>query len=66
MTKQDRLNIDLKGLRERIENHRDDPAWRALSMSKKIRLLIEASLEQSQSENHRFSPPSNDQSKFLQ
>ncbi|MBE9182530.1 hypothetical protein IQ268_28680 [Oculatella sp. LEGE 06141] len=44
MTKQDRLNIDLKGLRERIENFRDDPAWKALSMSKKIRLLIEMSL----------------------
>lgn len=46
MTKQDRLNIDLKGLRERIENFRDDPAWKALSMSKKIRLLIEMSLNE--------------------
>ncbi|HEY9740454.1 MAG TPA: hypothetical protein V6C90_08175 [Coleofasciculaceae cyanobacterium] len=45
MTKQDRLNIDLKGLRGRIENHRSDPAWKALSMAKKIRLLIEAGLE---------------------
>jgi hypothetical protein len=51
MTKQDRLNIDLKGLRERIENFRDDPAWRALSMSKKIRLLIEMSLNQDESHN---------------
>ncbi len=46
MTKQDRLSIDLKGLRERIESHRSDPAWQALSLAKKIRLLIEAGLAQ--------------------
>jgi len=46
MTKQDRLSIDLKGLRERIESHSSDPAWKALSMAKKIRLLIETALEQ--------------------
>lgn len=45
MAKQDRLNIDLKGLREPIENHRADAAWKALSMSKKIRLLIQMGLE---------------------
>ncbi len=46
MTKQDRLNIDLKGLRVRIENFRSDPAWKALSMAKKIRILIEMGLSQ--------------------
>jgi hypothetical protein len=52
MTKQDRLNIDLKGLRGRIENHRSDAAWQALSMAKKIRLLIEAGLEQTEREGN--------------
>ena len=42
---QDRHNIDLKGLRDRIEAHSTDPAWKALSMSAKIRLLIELGLE---------------------
>jgi len=64
MTKQDRLNIDLKGLRERIENFRDDPAWRALSMSKRIRLLIEMSL--SQDESHNLSVSDSEPSKSLQ
>lgn len=45
MAKQDRHNIDLKGLRERIEGYSNEPAWKALSMSAKIRLLIEMGLE---------------------
>lgn len=45
--KQDRLNIDMKGLRVKIENFRLDPAWQALSLSKKIRVLIEIGLSQS-------------------
>ena len=43
-TKQDRLTIDLQGLRPHIESYRDDAAWRELSLTKKIRLLIEAGL----------------------
>lgn len=43
-TKQDRLTIDLQGLRPQIESYRDDAAWRELSLTKKIRLLIEAGL----------------------
>jgi hypothetical protein len=49
MSKQDRLSIDLKGLRERIETHSSDPAWKALSLAKKIRLLIETALDQGES-----------------
>lgn len=45
MAKQDRINVDLRELRTPINSHRDDPAWQALSMSKKIRLLIEMGLE---------------------
>lgn len=44
MAKQDRISFDLKGLRERIERYRSSAEWQALSMSKRIRLLIEAGL----------------------
>lgn len=42
----DRFTIELKDLRDRIENFRSDPAWKALSLSKKIRVLIEMGLSQ--------------------
>lgn len=40
MAKQDRLSIDLKGLREVIQNYRSDSAWEALSFAAKIRVMI--------------------------
>lgn len=42
---QDRLSIDLRDLRERIVSARSDVAWRNLSMSAKVRTLIEIGLE---------------------
>jgi hypothetical protein len=42
----DRQNVDIEGLRERIVNlHADNPMWERLSMSQKLRLLIEKGLE---------------------
>lgn len=40
----DRVSIDLKGVREKIQNFRDDPAWQALSINKQVRILIEIAL----------------------
>ena len=45
MSKQDRLNLDLRGLREQIEGYRDTPEWKALAWSRRVRLLIEAGLK---------------------
>lgn len=61
MTKQERINIDLQGLRERIENFRSDPAWVALSLSKKIRILIGMGLSQGEAQPS----PSNEPPKTL-
>ena len=45
MANQQRINIDLKGLREDVENHRDTPEWKELSLSKRLRLLIRSGLD---------------------
>jgi len=39
--KADRVTIDIRGLRDRIENFRPDPAFQALSLAGKIRYLLE-------------------------
>ncbi len=41
----DRLTIEIGDLREQIENCRDDDAWKELSLSAKIRVLIKAGLK---------------------
>jgi hypothetical protein len=42
----DRITIDVEGLREAIANARPDAAWKALSLSKKTRILLEERLLQ--------------------
>lgn len=43
----DRLTLDITDLKERIEASRqDDPAWRELSLSGKIRALLVQQLEE--------------------
>ena len=44
--KADRISIDLTSLRERVENTRNDSAWKALSLSKKVRILLEERLDE--------------------
>ena len=43
--KRDRISIDLGELRERIENVRDDTAWKELTITQKIRTLIRDQLD---------------------
>ncbi len=43
---QDRVTVDLTDLRERIEDVRSDPAWKELSLSKKVRILLQERLDQ--------------------
>ena len=45
MAAKDRLSIDITDLRERVENFRDTPSWRELSLSQKLRVLILERLE---------------------
>jgi hypothetical protein len=49
MAAKDRLSIDITDLRERVENFRDTPSWRELSLSQKLRVLILERLELSDS-----------------
>jgi uncharacterized lipoprotein YajG len=44
-----RVSIDLTDLRERIEKVRSDSAWQELSLSKKVRILLQEKLEQMES-----------------
>lgn len=44
-----RTSVDLSGIRERIEKLRPDSAWKELSLSKKIKLLLKERLEQGDS-----------------
>jgi len=46
LASQDRLTIELKGLRHRVENYSSDPAWKQLSIAGKIRALIEIALRE--------------------
>jgi hypothetical protein len=48
MAAKDRLSIDITDLRERVENFRDTPSWRELSLSQKLRVLILERLEMSE------------------
>lgn len=42
----DRINVDVEGLRDRIENaYADNPLWSKLSMAQKLRQLVEEGLE---------------------
>lgn len=40
-----RVSVDIKGIEERIDDCRNDPAWRQLSLAAKIRVLVEERLE---------------------
>lgn len=41
----DRLTIEIGDLRQQIETCRDDDAWKELSLSAKIRVLIKAGIK---------------------
>ncbi|XGV94413.1 MAG: hypothetical protein ACAF41_00880 (plasmid) [Leptolyngbya sp. BL-A-14] len=41
----DRLTIEIGDLREQIETCRNDDAWKELSLSAKIRVLIKAGIK---------------------
>jgi hypothetical protein len=46
----DRINVDIEGLRDRINQaHADNPLWAKLSVSQKLRQLIEERLSQLES-----------------
>ena len=45
MNKQDRLNLDLRGLREKIGSYQDTPEWRELPWAGRVRILIEAGIQ---------------------
>jgi hypothetical protein len=40
----DRITIDLKGLRQRIQGFRADSAWKKMSLGAKVRFLVEVAL----------------------
>jgi hypothetical protein len=45
MPRKDSASVDIDGLRDQIENHRPwDKLWKSLSLSKKLRYLIEEAL----------------------
>jgi retron-type reverse transcriptase len=47
----DRINVDIDGLRDRINKaHADNPLWEKLSVSQKLRQLIEERLGQLETE----------------
>ena len=52
MAAKDRLSIDITDLRERVENFRDTPSWRELSLSQKLRVLILERLELSDTQSN--------------
>lgn len=42
----DRINVDIEGLRERIDKaHANNPLWAKLSLSQKLRQLLEEALD---------------------
>jgi hypothetical protein len=42
----DRINVDIEGLRDRIETaHANNPLWAKLSMAQKLRQLLEEALD---------------------
>ncbi|MEW5856849.1 MAG: hypothetical protein AB1861_05650 [Cyanobacteriota bacterium] len=57
-----RVPVDLEGLRERIENARSDSAWKELSLSKKVRILLLERLEEvEQHQKETLSPSSKEE-----
>lgn len=47
---QDRVPIDLTDMRARIEDARSDLIWKELSLSKKVRILLQERLDQIEKE----------------
>jgi hypothetical protein len=48
----DRINVDIEGLRDRIDKaHQRNPLWSKLSMAQKLRQLIEEALEKAENED---------------
>lgn len=45
MSKPDRVSIDITGLRDQIEGCQRDPIWKELTLTKKIRILVQEALE---------------------
>lgn len=52
--KRDRITLDLTGLKERIENLRSDSAWKELSLSKKIRILLQERLTEIENQGGKY------------
>lgn len=42
----DRISVDISDIKDRVEGCRNDPAWRELSLSGKIRALVIEKLEE--------------------
>ncbi|MEW6496373.1 MAG: hypothetical protein AB1589_28195 [Cyanobacteriota bacterium] len=51
-----RVPVNLEGLRERIEHARSDSAWKELSLSKKVRILLQERLEEVEHQNQKTTP----------
>lgn len=52
--KRDRITLDLTGLKERIEALRSDAAWKELSLSKKIRILLQERLTEIENQGGKY------------
>lgn len=46
MANRDRLSVDVSDIKDRIENCRNDAAWRELPLASKVRVLVIERLEQ--------------------
>lgn len=53
MARKNRFPLDIEDLRERVEECRNDVAWREMSLTAKIRTLILERLEQVESESSK-------------
>lgn len=50
MARKERLSIDIQDIRDRVEDCRNTAAWREMSLSQKLRVLIIERLEQIEKE----------------
>lgn len=54
----DRVTVDIEGLREEIESiYSDNPLWEELSLSQKIRRLLQERLNEIKQNRDRSEPP---------
>jgi hypothetical protein len=54
MAAKGRISVDITGIEEHLETLRNDPAWRQLSTSGKIRVLIIERIEEKASPGSRI------------